>query len=63
MLFLLLDEPRAIDLCEGALMAFTDFPFRRLGLDPWGRMDDGGDDEPYNELNVDEDFVTGVPSE
>lgn len=44
-------------------MALIGLPFSRLGLDPCGGIDEGGEEEPYNELKVDVDFVFGVPPE
>ncbi len=45
-------------------MVVWDLLFVRLGVDISGWIEDGGVEEPYVELNVDEDLVVGtVPSE
>lgn len=50
--------------CDCVAMVAWDLLLVRLGVDIWGWREDGGVEEPYAELNVDEDLVVGtLPSE
>jgi len=50
--------------CDCVAMVVWDLLFVRHGVDIWGWVEDGGVEEPYAELNVDEDLVVGtLPSD
>ena len=61
-LSLLLDILTAIGLCGGGLIALEDLLLVRFGVDMCGWIVEGGVEEPYVELNVDEDSVVGTVS-